>query len=343
MNDNTAPVAVDDDFAVDPNSATTTFAVIVGGSDHGTDTDGEGDTLSINSFTQPTNGTTVINGTTAIDYTPDADFYGIDTFTYDISDGSATSATSATVTVYVRQTSHPEDTHAVGFTDPTITLNNGWEAPVDQFTALTVGNTYNIWIESSNVNNTGGASNFFNMYRTGSGSTSVTGSFTENSPGIVTGYSDRFEASFTAPANGVYDIEMRIIESAGTDVWIDRMRIISGTGNGEYVKVMRGSYTGTETLEFGVGEDIYIEAYGTNYNWGSVDNGTDGNWRNYDGTYSGGNLTDDQRSVSTGNYYRVRFQNYGTAVGVGEWKPIQIVMQNGGTTRETFYVTIMQK
>ena len=63
------------------------------------DTDADGDTLSIDSFTQPTHGT-VANVAGKLRYTPAANFHGPDTFTYRASDGTALS-NSATVTITV--------------------------------------------------------------------------------------------------------------------------------------------------------------------------------------------------------------------------------------------------
>ncbi|WP_185976292.1 Ig-like domain-containing protein [Mycolicibacterium sp. 018/SC-01/001] len=61
---------------------------------------GSGAALSVDSFTQPANGTLVRNANGTFTYTPDANFFGVDTFTYTATDGTYTS-TSATVTVNV--------------------------------------------------------------------------------------------------------------------------------------------------------------------------------------------------------------------------------------------------
>jgi len=69
------------------------------------DFDPDGDTLTVQSVTQPANGTVANNGTDVV-YTPDAAFNGIDVFTYTISDGSGGTAT-ATVTVAVAAINDP--------------------------------------------------------------------------------------------------------------------------------------------------------------------------------------------------------------------------------------------
>lgn len=63
------------------------------------DSDPEGDTLTIQAFTQGSHGTVVQNGST-LDYTPASGFTGPDTFTYTINDSEGNTST-ATVTITV--------------------------------------------------------------------------------------------------------------------------------------------------------------------------------------------------------------------------------------------------
>jgi hypothetical protein len=60
----------------------------------GNDIDVDGDSLSINSFTQPSNGTLVDKGDGTFSYTPNIYFDGSDSFTYTISDGQGGTANS---------------------------------------------------------------------------------------------------------------------------------------------------------------------------------------------------------------------------------------------------------
>jgi subtilisin-like proprotein convertase family protein len=89
---NAAPVAVNDSTTT-PRGTPVNIAVLAN------DTDANGDVLSVNSFTQPANGTvTFANGIAT--YTPRTGFTGTDTFTYVATDGQSQSS-AATVTVQV--------------------------------------------------------------------------------------------------------------------------------------------------------------------------------------------------------------------------------------------------
>jgi hypothetical protein len=89
---NDAPVATDDPAAGTTEDAPTTVDVLAN------DSDVDLDALSVDSVTQPANGTVVNNGTD-VTYTPDTNFNGTDTFTYTVTDGAL--ADTATVTVSV--------------------------------------------------------------------------------------------------------------------------------------------------------------------------------------------------------------------------------------------------
>ncbi|NNE06243.1 MAG: tandem-95 repeat protein, partial [Xanthomonadales bacterium] len=97
--DNTEPDAVDDMYTVDQNSTGNVLQILVN------DTDPEGDTLTIVSFTDPANGTVEVSGGTLL-YTPDSDFFGTDSFTYTVEDGFGGSDT-ANVTIMVARLNEP--------------------------------------------------------------------------------------------------------------------------------------------------------------------------------------------------------------------------------------------
>jgi len=72
--------AVDDAATVSEDSGANTFNVLVN------DTDADGDSLTVTGVTQGTHGAVVNNGS-SVSYTPNANYFGTDSFTYTISDG----------------------------------------------------------------------------------------------------------------------------------------------------------------------------------------------------------------------------------------------------------------
>jgi len=65
----------------------------------GTDSDPDGDSLTVQSNTDPSNGTVVVNANGTFLYTPDDDFNGQDSFTYTVTDGSKTDTATITINV----------------------------------------------------------------------------------------------------------------------------------------------------------------------------------------------------------------------------------------------------
>ncbi|MDG4548726.1 MAG: Ig-like domain-containing protein, partial [Rickettsiales bacterium] len=108
---NDAPVALDDVVATYEDTAVAINVLI-------NDTDADSDALTITDVTDGANGTVVIeNG--QVKYTPNADFNGVDTFTYTISDGKGGTST-ATVTVHVCPVADNLQAH-----DDSYTANDG--------------------------------------------------------------------------------------------------------------------------------------------------------------------------------------------------------------------------
>ena len=92
---NTAPDAVDDS-ATTAEESPLSIAVV------GNDSDINGDPVTVASVTAPAHGTAVIDGGgTSITYTPAADFFGADTFTYKAKDSLDAESAPATVNVTV--------------------------------------------------------------------------------------------------------------------------------------------------------------------------------------------------------------------------------------------------
>ena len=91
----TKPPVANDDKAKTDQGDTVTINVL------GNDTEPEGETIRVTGIaTQPSNGTATVNADGTIDYTPNANFFGTDTFTYTIVDEDKLTDT-ATVTVTV--------------------------------------------------------------------------------------------------------------------------------------------------------------------------------------------------------------------------------------------------
>jgi len=98
---NDAPVALDDSFSVMEDSSLNVPALGV----LGNDSDVDGDALTALLDTDVSNGALTLNADGSFNYTPDAGFYGVDSFTYTADDGTANSNV-ATVTITVTHLNH---------------------------------------------------------------------------------------------------------------------------------------------------------------------------------------------------------------------------------------------
>ncbi|MBN1505372.1 MAG: tandem-95 repeat protein [Sedimentisphaerales bacterium] len=130
---NAAPIAADDSAPTQMNAAVTVDVLA-------NDSDPEGDPLSLTSCTQGSKGTVAIAGS-SLTYTPNMDAYGIDTFTYTISDGHGNTAT-ATVTVTINRppVAAPDAAQTeVGQAITICVLNNDHDDDGDALTVTGVG------------------------------------------------------------------------------------------------------------------------------------------------------------------------------------------------------------
>ncbi len=99
---NGQPVAVGDAYTTNANTTLTVPAAGV----LANDTDPESDPLTAVNASTPANGAVTLNADGSFTYTPNAGFFGTDTFTYQANDGSGDSA-AATVTITVINTTPP--------------------------------------------------------------------------------------------------------------------------------------------------------------------------------------------------------------------------------------------
>jgi len=114
---NTAPVANADTYATDEDTLLTAPASGV----LSNDTDGEGNPLTASLADNVSNGSLTLNGDGSFSYTPNADWSGTDTFTYNANDGTANSASPATVTITVNAVN---DAPVITGQDPLVTTED---------------------------------------------------------------------------------------------------------------------------------------------------------------------------------------------------------------------------
>ena len=107
---NDAPVGNDDTYQTLQDTALTEAAPGVLTNDTDVDT---GTTKTAGAASDPANGTVTLNADGSFTYTPDSGFVGVDTFTYEVSDGVATDVATVTVTV-VPPNATPVATAATG-------------------------------------------------------------------------------------------------------------------------------------------------------------------------------------------------------------------------------------
>jgi len=117
----TAPTAVTDSYSLSEGGTRT---VDVANGVLSNDSDADGDTLTAQLVTSPTNGTISFNANGSFTYTPNTNFSGTDSFTYAASDGSLSdnATVSLTVTPVADAPEAVADTYAVN-PDETLTVN----------------------------------------------------------------------------------------------------------------------------------------------------------------------------------------------------------------------------
>src|SRR2546425_8160337 len=107
--------AVNDPQVAVSDTATTAEDTAVNISVRANDTDPDvGDTLTVNSVTQGTNGTVAINADGTVKYTPNLNFNGTDSFTYTVKD-SATPAAVSNVATVTRSEEHTSELQSLAY------------------------------------------------------------------------------------------------------------------------------------------------------------------------------------------------------------------------------------
>ena len=142
---NAPPVADDDSYAVDEDNTLTVAApgVLLG------DDDPDGDPLTAALAADPSHGTLTLNPNGSFTYTPDANFFGTDSFVYQVSDGQGGTDT-ATVTITVNPVidavidvkpgndNNRVKVHAAGVLPVAILSTSTAEGEVEDFDAATL-------------------------------------------------------------------------------------------------------------------------------------------------------------------------------------------------------------
>lgn len=119
---NDAPVATDDSYSTPEDS---TLTVPVGSGLLANDSDIDGDSVTAIPVSGPSHGVLSLNGDGSFSYTPDADYFGPDSFTYKVNDGAAD---SPVVTVSLTVTPVNDDPTA---TDDSATVTANTAAVID--------------------------------------------------------------------------------------------------------------------------------------------------------------------------------------------------------------------
>jgi hypothetical protein len=147
---NNAPVAVADTLTLEEDIDSIRVDVLAN------DTDADGDVLTIDSFTNPSDGTATLMGG-ALFYSPDENFSGTDSMTYTVVDSSGASATQTvtlTITgsndapVTVTDVLNVEEGSSDGIT--TNLLSNDYDREDDAFTLTSVGTATNGTVVKNN-------------------------------------------------------------------------------------------------------------------------------------------------------------------------------------------------
>ncbi len=155
--ENDPPVAVDDSYSV---NGTTNLIVSATSGVLSNDFDVDGDSLTAALVSNPSHGTITLNGDGSFTFVPTNNYHGPDTFTYQVNDGTTTSAV-ATVTITIINDTPPVITCA---TNKTVECGDAWT--FDAPTATSTCGTNVITVLSTTTNVSGHCGNTFDATRT---------------------------------------------------------------------------------------------------------------------------------------------------------------------------------
>ncbi|QSZ42755.1 tandem-95 repeat protein [Sulfurimonas aquatica] len=271
---NDAPVGITDAFGTykNINLLINSASLLVN------DSDVDGDTIVIESFTQPTNGSLVDNANGTYTYTPNSDFLGADSFTYTINDTFESVIVTVNLNVIINAGLVATDDTASVLEDSSININVllndlGDTISIDSYTQAANGSL----VQSSGVftytptADFNGADNFTYTIR------DVNGSLDTATVTVTVASINDAPVAVDDVASTTEDLALVIpvatLLSNDTDVDGDTLSITAvTTQTGGSVTLVSGDITFTPTLNFnGVATFKYTLSDGTTTTVGSVD------------------------------------------------------------------------
>ena len=272
---NDTPIAVANSYAASEDT-TLTIAVAAGVRANDSDVETAQASLTTSVATGPVNGTLNLNTDGSFTYTPNANFAGVDTFTYRTSDGVAQS-TPATVTITV-----------AGVNDAPVLLSNSgatWSISVNENIATRVATIFASDIDSATVN-----------YRIVGGADAASFLIDGTTGALSFVAPPDFETPIDVGTNNIYNVIVEAYDAGGaTDRQSLAVRVLDsadaapilGTANADTLNGTGGS----DLIESLAGNDRVLAQAGNDLIRATIGDGTD--------YYSGGAGTDTYSLAAT--------------------------------------------
>ncbi|WP_370304219.1 cadherin-like domain-containing protein [Pseudooceanicola sp.] len=265
QSENTAPVARADSYSMVENTVLSITLPGVLANDE--DLDGDGITVS-QVITDVAHGTLTLNADGSFSYTPDADYVGDDSFTYEISDGNG-GTTEAVVTLAVQEQTLPEGALIdVGVTEAeTLDLSGGYATEViahadvpsnaaiksvgtGQATGSFIGSAGSYWIDVAWLNESDGASQY-TLFVDGVEQSSWTG--TGGAPSV-----DREIQRVGVDLSYGDVITIRGVQESGENARVDTI-VVTGQADNSNPYARADFYTATQGIPKNVAADGVLE------------------------------------------------------------------------------------